>query len=379
MSWEIDMAKVKHLRSRKKTNGSIVWEVAPPAYIKQAIQATFEVFTNKNDAVEYAKSIADQYHDYSRGVMRNIHIQEHSVAGLVAAYKNTDRWRSLKPKSKESYNQHLKAIFRINIGESTKMFQDMFSRTITVEHAEKIYAQRCSDVSKTDAFAKIKILRLIWSVGNRLGKTTSNPFAQMRLKSPETRKVLWTPEQVQVFISTADELNYSAIGTFALLCYDLCQRPGDMRQLTWSNYDRAAESFTFNFTQEKTGMKMGILASPRLAERMKTVRPNPRHDYILYYEATGNPYDRRLYNVHMQKVRKAAKLPSFLKLADLRRTGATEMAESGCTNSELRSVTGHKSMEVLKIYVRPTVKLANQAVNKRFAKQVPATAEGAVQ
>jgi len=376
MSWEIDMAKVKHLRSRKKTNGSIVWEVAPPPYIKQAIQATFEVFTDKNTAVEYAKSISDQYHDYSRGVMRNIHIQEHSVAGLVAAYKNTDRWRSLKPRSKESYDQHLKGIFRMRIGESTKLFQDMLSKTINVDHAEKIYAQRCADVAHTDAFAKIKILRLIWGVGNRLGKTTTNPFAQMRLKSPESRKVLWTPEQVQAFISTADELNYSAIGTFALLCYDLCQRPGDMRQLKWSNYDRAAESFTFNFTQEKTGMNMGILASPRLAERIKSLRVSNWHDYMLYNERTGRPYDRRLYNVHMQKVRKAAKLPELLKLSDLRRTGATEMAESGCTNSELRSVTGHKSMEVLKIYVRPTAKLASQAVNKRFA---PASSSEVIQ
>jgi len=78
---------------------------------------------------------------------------------------------------------------------------------------------------------------------------------------------------------------------------------------------------------------------------------------------------RRLYNSHLDIVRQAAGLPKHLKMADLRRTGATEMAESGCTNAELRSVTGHKTMDVLSIYVRQTDKLAATGQSKRYAKR----------
>ncbi len=63
----------------------------------------------------------------------------------------------------------------------------------------------------------------------------------------------------------------------------------------------------------------------------------------------------------------AASLPSNLQMRDLRRTGATEMAEAGATNAEMRSVTGHKTMDVLSIYVRTTQAQASSAVNKRFA------------
>jgi len=42
------------------------------------------------------------------------------------------------------------------------------------------------------------------------------------------------------------------------------------------------------------------------------------------------------------------------------------MAEAGCTEDELRSVTGHQSRDVLSIYVRPTRKLAAAGINKRF-------------
>lgn len=39
-------------------------------------------------------------------------------------------------------------------------------------------------------------------------------------------------------------------------------------------------------------------------------------------------------------------------MRDLGRTGATEMAEAGCTEDELRSVKGHQSRDVLSMYVQ---------------------------
>ena len=89
-------------------------------------------------------------------------------------------------------------------------------------------------------------------------------------------------------------------------------------------------------------------------------------DPIVICESTGKGYDRRLYSKHAATIRDQAGLPKELKISDLRRTGATEMAESGCTEDELRSVTGHQSRDVLSIYVRPTDKLAEKGIEKRF-------------
>jgi hypothetical protein len=47
-------------------------------------------------------------------------------------------------------------------------------------------------------------------------------------------------------------------------------------------------------------------------------------------------------------------------------SGRNLMAESGCTEDELRSVTGHQSRDVLSIYVRPTDKLAQSGISRRF-------------
>ena len=54
----------------------------------------------------------------------------------------------------------------------------------------------------------------------------------------------------------------------------------------------------------------------------------------------------------------------------LRRSGATEMGETGCTEDETAAITGHRSREMLNIYVNPTQKIADSGMSKRFMKKV---------
>lgn len=356
------MAQIKYLRRKKLENGRTKWVVNPPKYVKEAIGAFYEQFDDQTDASSRAISIADQYGDYKRNVKREIHINEDTVAGLVGQYKKTNSWNKLTPNSKRTYDQLLRGTMRLRVGESSKLFQDMLIKYISVKHAEQIYSQLCKDCSMHRANHVCKVLRRIWTVGERLGATKSNPFKNMGISATPSRKTLWEPEQVHTLIQTADEMGVPSLGTLALLCYDLCQRPGDMRQLTWDGLNND----TFGFEQEKTKVWVDIPASPRLIERMQAVNRSNCHDFIVYYEKTGKQYDRFQYNKLFSRIRSAAGLPFELQLRDLRRTGATEMAESGCTEDELRSVTGHQSRDVLSIYVRPTRKLAAAGIHKRF-------------
>ena len=74
------------------------------------------------------------------------------------------------------------------------------------------------------------------------------------------REIKWTEEQVRQFIDTADAMGRSSVGTLALLCFDLCQRPGDMIKLTRQNLI----GDVMVFVQEKTGTPMEVPVSPRL-------------------------------------------------------------------------------------------------------------------
>ena len=390
------MAQVKYLSRRVLKSGKVKYVVNPPDYVKHALKDTeieigstvYKVEYHQFEVNEYEKaravacSISDKYIDHKRKDKRKVYIQEDSVYGLVAAYKKTAAWDNLAVNSKKYYKFVLNRTLTLHIGNSRNVFGDMLSRNITVAQAEELIAQIKKNTSPHAANAACSILRKTWNVGDRLGYVKTCPFKNMGLRATADRTFVWTEEQVFKFIDTADEMGMRSIGTLALLCYDLCQRPGDMRQLTWANLGPDPENQNeqlFSFEQEKTKTWVEIPPSPRLKERLENAQASSNwHDCILYNENTGQPYIRQ----HMHKVsaiRSAANIPKHLQLRDLRRSGATEMAEAGCTNSELRSVTGHKTMDVLAIYVRKTPKLAGAAVNKRFAKQVPATQEGAVQ
>jgi hypothetical protein len=355
--------KIKYVEKRERTAGRVVWVVNPPIHLKDSIKAEYKQFDVLSEANEYAQELLDMYADYKRGILRQVRAAEGTVDGLVAYYKTTNDYQKLSNNSKRFYNAMIKDATRVSFGNGSTL-GDMKSSNVTPEHADKLYLKLQELKSQHRATHVCKVLRKIWFMGMRAGRVKNNPFQRMNLKGLEDRKVLWEPEQVEKFIKTSDEIGKGSIGTLALLCYDLCQRPGDMRQLTWENF----KNNCISFSQEKTGTEVTIPASPRLIDRLSEIRStnSTPTDYIVVCEATSKPYDRRLYSKWAAKVRNEAKLPSHLQIRDLRRTGATEMAEAGCTEDELRSVTGHQSRDVLSIYVRPTVKLAAAGVNKRF-------------
>jgi len=289
-----------------------------------------------------------------------------TVSELIQFYTNTNEFNKLRPNSRNLYTLMITSAVRVFVPKSHTLFGQMQLENVTPTYTDKLYSELKATKGSHRATFVCKIMRKIWFVGKRHGLVATNPFERMGLEGLDDRTVLWKPYEVYQFIAKADELGYMALGTIALLCYHLCQRPGDMSLLKWSDYD----GHSFRFKQEKTSTEVEIPASPQLQERLHVLPCES--SYISPCESTGKPYDRVLYSQHFRKIRKAAGLGDHLQLRDLRRTGATEMAESGCTEDELRSVTGHKSRDILSIYVRPTVKLAQAGVNKRFKQEIAA-------
>lgn len=357
----------KFVEERKTASGRSYWVFNPKKYIRDALNVMFQRFDRRDDALEHAERIIRQYEQYKQTRDRTARIEEDTVDGLIAFYKQTTEWKKLKPNSRRLYDLMIRTASQTRIGQANITFGQMQSKSVNPTHADKLYGKIQLSVSSHRAVHMIKVMRKIWFVGKRHGKVQFNPFEKMGLAGLKSRAVLWEPEQVEAFVKQADEMGLWSIGTIAMLCYDLCQRPGDMRQLRWSDFDGQ----TFTFVQEKTGTEVCVLGSERLVQRLYGVsgRVGTGDTVIALCEATQRPYDRSLYVKYARRVREAAGLPSELQVRDLRRTGATEMAEAGATEDELRSVTGHQSRDVLSIYVRPTKKLAAAGIKKRFAAQ----------
>jgi len=356
--------QVKYLETRYRADGTPYYAVNPSGTARKKLGVRYKAFATRAEAIEYATEVAVRLDEHRRkNTPGSAYVDDSTVSGLLEYFRQTNDWRRLSDNSKRSYLRMMAIAESMRIGTANTTFGEMLVSNVKPEHADKFHVAVANRHSMHTAHHTVKVLRRVWNVGLRHGKARFNPWSRMGLQQLPDRVVVWTPQQVDTFIRTADEMGYWSLGTMALMCYHLCQRPGDVRKMRWSDL----KDGVFDFVQEKTKTRVEVPASPQLMDRLRGRWPE-EDGYIVLYESTGRPYDRRMYSKLAALVRERAGLPDELKLSDLRRTGATEMAEAGCTEDELRSVTGHQSRDVLSIYVRPTRNLAKSGIMKRFVK-----------
>ena len=354
--------KVKYCEERKRADGSTAYIFNPPGYVKAATGAVYTLFRTCKEAHAHANAIAAAYWDHKAKARNDIYLDENTVEGLMSHYRTTEAWKVLADNSKRSYDLMMRNSCAVRVGSSNINFGHMLARNVTVELADKFYDTMLKHKGRHRANACAKVMRRVFNVARRHSRVKTNPFILMNLKSTPPRKVLWEDEHIEAFIAKADEMGHRSVGTIAMLCYELCQRPGDMRQLRWENYRKGV----FVFTQEKTKVDMKIEATPSIIDRLDKLERGTDDQFIIIDEFNGLPYDRFRYYKIAREIIKAAGLPDYLQLRDLRRTGATELAEHGCTEDELRSITGHQGRDILNTYIQPTHKMARNAMKKRF-------------
>jgi integrase len=368
------MKNIPYLEMHELVTGEVKWAANPSKAVRNALLVKHETYTDKKEAAKRCLAWEEAFLDYKRCIDRQQHISENSVNGLVAAYKDTTNWNRLSVNSKNTYQQLIDYVVNTRIGRSNITFGQTMHHNITVKVAEALHKQLCQDVSEHRANHVCKVLRRVWFVGFRLGLTRSNPFSKMGLATLPSRDVRWEKEHIDIFVKKADEMEMWSIGTLALMCYDLCQRIGDMRQMRWGQYDLQGDGF-FDFVQEKSRTvrkPQGNLVSvpvmnEELKARLDSLTRGGKDDFIILNERTGRPYTRWAYKT-VAEVREAAGLPKELKISDLRRTGATEAGEAGLTEDEIMALTGHTSREVVSVYVKKTRRMASTAARKRHGK-----------
>jgi integrase len=350
----------KHYKEITLKSGRVVYGFNPSATLRNKLGYKWEAYDTPEQAKARAQQADDAFQEFKRTGALAQRTIINKVSDLVSIYKETGRWRKIASvdNSRRAYEQSIASILDMIGSEPVP--------AITPLYAERFYTRLRSVMSDSKSNAVIKMCGLIWSNAHQLELVQTNPFGKLRLEAVPDRDVVWSDDDVMTFIRTADDNGLASIGTIALLALELCQRPSDVRQMTWANYQEGV----FVFTQQKTGTQMNVPATPALESRLSGILSNRNPaDTIAIYEGTGRPYTERLFRKKAQHVRELAGLPDQLKIMDLRRTGATILGNASCTADEIRAVTGHKSRQILNTYVRPDLRMALSAQNKRVAQK----------
>ena len=219
------------------------------------------------------------------------------------------------------------------------------------------------------ANAICSVARKIYSFAMEMGYVETNPFSTFKRKATQVRKVVWTKEQVKQFLDTAySKFRWRNMGLIVQMSYEWCQRVGDMRMLEFENID--FDKQILNLEQSKRRALVHLPISDELTEMLQ--QQHQEFGFQKYVAPYPYPF-KGLYKTYSltrlskvaRDVMNASELPKELRIADLRRTGTTEMVEAGVPMGQIMSVTGHANPSSVKPYMKNTLASAENALTKR--------------
>jgi integrase len=259
---------------------------------------------------------------------------EGTIDALVAEFKASAAWHDLKPASKYAYQRVIEWLtLQPNVMATVV-------RTVRRKHVEKL---RDKLVEKpATANMMLWFLQRVFEFGVTREYCDFNPAKGIKaLKGGEYRS--WTDEELEQFKAhwkpgTTERL------IFALALYT-GQRRGDLAKMTWADIKDGA----IYVCQEKTGEKIWIPAHSVLAAELGAAQ---RRAVVVVATRTGRAFTPASLGGVFAGAISAAGLPSGCVLHGLRKAAARRLAEAGCSDREIASITGHRSIEMVSHYVK---------------------------
>jgi len=256
----------------------------------------------------------------------------------------------------------------------------VFSR----RHGRALYNIMRDKYSVSASEKIMKWFRRLMAYAEEVGIRDDIPVHRLTIEHLEPRDIIWTPEEIGAVFDAAlhggkaDSGNKipsrRSVALAIAIAYDTSMPQGDILRLIWDNWD--GHGFTIR-QQKKRGQHTLYLP---VSEDTKALLNNTvkTGTHVIVCEETKMPFvdtaespsqSRR--NTFGRLFRKFCKRAGVVgkTFHDIRRTALTEMGNSGATNTEISSQSGHSvGSKVIDVYVRPNKTAAMNAASKRWKK-----------
>ena len=278
---------------------------------------------------------------------------------LVDLYKGSNEFRDLQLTTRQQYTYWLRLA-------SEALPSDVGYKDITGAVANKTF--EIIDEGKGTVLANrvLAVCRRLYSYAIRMDVIDTNPWRKVKTKREESRRVVWTQDQVVSFLDQAySDWNTRSIGLIAQMCYEWCQRVGDMRTLTWDAIN--FEDKYVKLIQSKRRAQVKVPISDNLFSMLTEQNGALDFQPLVAPNVADNMKEYNMYRISgwVNKIKKRAGLPDELRLADLRRTGTTEMVEAGVPLPQIMAVTGHSTPASVTPYMKNSLTSATEACTLR--------------
>ena len=223
-------------------------------------------------------------------------------------------------------------------------------------------------------------LKRAWDVVRRLyphAVPAVNPFAGVERESSSTETAYVSRPEAYALSDAIARLGHPTLALAPLVCFEWHQRPEHVIDgvLTWTDYRPEGRPHSVRIAHPKTGAmvwmpledKEGLLfpeiedaiaAAPRLGIPM-VLTPGTK--------GKPRPYSHFYARSLVRRARRAAGLPEHVTLKACERGGMTELGDSDVTEAGIMSLSGHKTPQASRLYVKRTEVQRLVAARKRRA------------
>jgi hypothetical protein len=381
----------RYMQSRRVSNGTIAYYWIPK---KSGIAAGFTLHAEPlgrelGPACIRAEQLNAHLDDWrrDRGAVKDLDLQPSfgTLDWLAERY--------FRSKAFERVSRRCQADYRREIGLITDEVTNDGARVgtlrlgqISAAAVDKLYSRLLNGPKgKRYRQASVAITRMVWAweVVGRLYRDTvprDNPFEGVVREASEKRATIpATREEAYALADALRTHGHEHLALAPLICFEWLQRPENVLagHIRWPDWRPASHPKHVQIFHHKTGKRIWmplqgpgenveqVLFYPELEARLQAVHPRG----VSIVVTPGQRGDPRLYARHYAKqvvrdARRAAGLPEHLTLAACR-GGMTELGDAELTEAQIRSLSGHKTAEAARLYVKQTEKQRLLAARKR--------------
>lgn len=267
-----------------------------------------------------------------------------SFRDLIESYRQSPRF-DVSPRTKADYERVL-LYLREKIG-------GMDCRKMERHHVIEAQQALAAQGRKRFANAVPTMLSILFEHAIDIGWRTTNPAAKVRKIKTGEGWSHWPEPALAAYRATAEGP--------ARLVFELAlgtgQRADDVLRMTWGD----VEDDGINVVQAKTGAVLWIPFTDELAAYLGDIPRGIGNAPILAMR-NGRPYAYRHIKRLFDRARDAAGIEG-LTLHGLRKNATVALFEAGCSDEQVKAITGHETREMLRLY-------GKGARQKKLARQV---------
>lgn len=298
---------------------------------------------------EYARMLASTSAEAEQPIISG------SVRAMIRDYKQSPEWRALAPKTQADYARML---------DHLRPIGDFQADNIRRQHIIRLRNKLGTNARTMDLF--VAVVSRLYSVGINLGYTDRNPAARIeRLNDPESYDA-W-PREARARFEASDMPQW--MRTAYMLGLWTAQREGDVLRLSRTRFD--GEGFTIRQGRPEARRGKGrkgqvvTLYIPAARPLLKYLSETTFTGLLFVSDERGQPIKtdtfRKEFRAHLDSLGL-----NDLHFHGLRHTTATALAESGATDREIMSITGHLTEQMVRRYTHAAEqkRMARHAIRK---------------